>query len=192
MRKFTRRRGTITSQLSRYEVTMLTSLVRQLVELMTDGLGESTPEPAEAGDDPFDRWARELQLHPDEPEVPEDPVLQRLFPNPYPHDPEAASDYRRFTQSDLRDARVVAARQVLADLAATDDGARPVRVGDEAVDAWLKTLTALRLSLASRLGISDEDSAAELSELPDRDPRAYLYSVYEWLGFAQETLLGCL
>ena len=31
-----------------------------------------------------------------------------------------------------------------------------------------------------------------MSQLPDDDPRAYMVSVYDWLGFAQETLIAAL
>ena len=37
MRKFARKRGMITTSLSAYEVELLTSLVKQLVELVSDG-----------------------------------------------------------------------------------------------------------------------------------------------------------
>jgi hypothetical protein len=50
----------------------------------------------------------------------------------------------------------------------------------------------VRLAVATRLGITDADSAEELAELPDEDPRAFMVSVYDWLGFAQETLLATL
>ena len=31
-----------------------------------------------------------------------------------------------------------------------------------------------------------------LAELPDEDPRSFMVSVYDWLGFAQETLIAAL
>lgn len=164
---------------------MLASLVTQLVELTTDALGESADDDA----DPLDRLAAELTGNFDDEDEPSDPVIARLFPNPYPHDPQAAAEYRRYTQSELRDQLVGHTRQVLDDLERSDGGARPVAVFGEAIDSWLKVLTALRLSLATRLGVTDSDSVEQLSALPEDDPRAYLYSVFEWLGFAQETLV---
>ncbi|MDX6322618.1 MAG: hypothetical protein QOF52_2476, partial [Propionibacteriaceae bacterium] len=38
----------------------------------------------------------------------------------------------------------------------------------------------------------DAESADELAELPEDDPRAFMVSVYDWLGFAQETLVTAL
>ena len=60
------------------------------------------------------------------------------------------------------------------------------------VEAWLRTLTSVRLAVATRLGISDADTANELAELPEEDPRSFMVSVYDWLGFAQETMLSAL
>ena len=36
----------------------------------------------------------------------EDPVLKRLFPDPYPHDSTASSEFRRFTERDLKAKKV--------------------------------------------------------------------------------------
>jgi hypothetical protein len=191
VKKFSRRRGMVSTSLSRYEVELLTSLVSQLVELVSDGeLGPLGG--AEASSDPFERLARDLQAEPDAPEVPDDPVLRRLFPDAYPHDPAASSDFRRYTSRDLRGKKVDDAQVVLRDLAATSGGSRDLRIDPADAAAWLRTLTGVRLAVATRLGITDTESAEELAELPDEDPRSYLVSVYDWLGFAQETLIGSL
>lgn len=191
MKKFKRSRGVISSQLEPYEVELLESLVGQLVDLVDDGSAEEAAEEPES-DDPFEMWARDLQVDPDQPEEPEDPVLQRLFPNAYPHDSAASSDFRRFTERDQRQRKLDAASVVLADLAATGGGAEPLVINPDRSDAWLKTLTALRLSLATRLGIDDDEASDELHELSDDDPRSFMVSVYDWLGFAQETLIHAL
>jgi Domain of unknown function (DUF2017) len=46
--------------------------------------------------------------------------------------------------------------------------------------------------VATRLGISDAQAADELSALPEDDPRSFMASVYDWLGFAQETMINAL
>ena len=191
MKKFNRRRGVISSRLSSYEVDLLTSLVGQLVELVSDGEPEQYAAPAQ-GDDAFERLVRDLQADPDEPEVSEDPVVRRLFPNAYPHDAAASSDFRRFTERDLRGKKVADAQVVLAALARTEQGTHDLRIDPAEGDAWLRTLTGVRLAVATRLGITDAESAEELSELPEEDPRSFMVSVYDWLGFAQETLIGAL
>jgi hypothetical protein len=191
VRKFSRRRGVISTQLSAYEVELLASLVSQLVELVSDGEPEQFREPGE-GADPFERLVRDLRADPDEPEVSEDPVLRRLFPNAYPHDADAASDFRRFTERDLRGKKVADAEVVLQGLQETGRGARELRIDPADGEAWLRTLTGVRLAVATRLGITDAESAEELLELPDEDPRSFMVSVYDWLGFAQETLISAL
>jgi len=124
--------------------------------------------------------------------VPDDPALQRMFPDAYPHDPQASSDFRRFTQGDMWQSRIAAAEVVRQGLAETAGGSRPVRIRPDQVDPWLKCLTSLRLVLAARLGIEDAESAERVAAVSDDDPRAFMISVYEWLGFAQETLVDAL
>lgn len=191
MKKFTRRRGLISTSLSGYEVQLLTSLVGQLLELVSDGEPEDVGGPGESAD-LFERLTRDLRAEPDAPEVSDDPVVRRLFPDAYPHDASASSDFRRFTERDLRGKKVDDARVVLRDLDTTAGGSRDLRIDPADAEAWLRTLTSVRLAVATRLGISDAESAEELAELPDEDPRSYMVSVYDWLGFAQETLIASL
>lgn len=191
MKKFVRRRGVLTTALSAYEVELLGSLVRQVVELVSDGEPEDFAAP-DPGADLFETLTAGLQTDPDAPEVPDDPVLRRLFPNAYPHDADASSDFRRFTERGLRTTKVTDAQVVLEDLATTEGGGVDLRVRPDHVEAWLRTLTSVRLAVATRLGISDAESADELARLDDSDPRSYMVSVYDWLGFAQETMVGAL
>ena len=191
MKKFSRRRGVLTTALSAYEVELLTSLVRQVVELVSDGEPEgfATPDPSA---DPFEALTADLQADPDEPEVSDDPVLRRMFPNAYPHDADASSDFRRFTERGLRTTKVTDARLVLEDLDTTRAGSADLRVVPDHVEAWLRTLTTVRIAVATRLGVTDAESAEQLADLEDSDPRSYMVSVYDWLGFAQETMVGAL
>ena len=191
VKKFTRRRGVVSTSLSGYEVELLTSLVSQLVELVSDGEPEHFASSG-ASSDPFERLVRDLQAEPDAPEMSDDPVLRRLFPNAYPHDETASSDFRRFTERDLRGKKVDDARVVLRDLDATAGGSHDLRIDPPDAEAWLRTLTSVRIAVATRLGITDAESAEELGELPEDDPRSYMMSVYDWLGFAQETLVATL
>ena len=63
------------------------------------------------------------------------------------------------------------------------------RVFEDEAPSWLRTLSALRLSLATRLDIVNEESLERLETLGDDDPDAFGYEIYEWLGFVMETLL---
>ena len=191
MRKFARKRGMITTQLNSYEVELLTSLVGQLVEMVSEGDPDGFAEPEAAGD-PFEEWSRDLASDPDQPETADDPVVRRLFPDAYPHDAAASADFRRFTERDLRTKKVADAQVVLAALARTEQGSHDLRIDPAEGEAWLRTLTSVRLAVATRLGITDAESAEELAELPEEDPRSFMVSVYDWLGFAQETLISAL
>ena len=191
MKKFHRRRGMIITQLSAYEVELLSSLIMQLIELVSDGEPEGFATPPEPND-AFEEIVKNLEGNPDEPEQSEDPVLKRLFPEAYPHDDAAAADFRRFTERDLKATKVAEARAVLDRLAATELGAHDLKIPRDEVESWLRTLTSVRLAVAIRLGIHDAAAADELAALPDEDPRSFMVSVYDWLGFAQETLISAL
>jgi hypothetical protein len=55
----------------------------------------------------------------------------------------------------------------------------------------MKTITDMRLALATRLGIEEGDE--ELwDELPDDDPRTHVHDIYDWLAYLQETLVRAL
>ncbi len=192
MKKFTRRRGLLTTQLNAYEVELLSSLVSQLVELVSDGEPGGFDVTEREPEDAFEAIVANLKVGPDEPEQSEDPVLKRLFPDAYPDDPAASSDFRRFTDRQLKAKKVADAQVVLDRLAGTEQGRHELRVPPDEVDAWLRTLTSVRLALATRLGITDAEAADELSALPAEDPRTFMVSVYDWLGFAEETMISAL
>ncbi|PFG66350.1 uncharacterized protein DUF2017 [Propionibacteriaceae bacterium ES.041] len=173
---------TVSLYLTDDDIGLLDSLTEQLTEL----LSADQPEPPATSDDedPFALWEADLAESPDEPEPLEDPALQRLFPNPYPHDPQAASEHRRYSEGELR-------RRKLGDLEVLREALRqrPVLIPAAQVPAWLKSLNALRLVLASRLGVDDEESMEELQHLPDDDPRSVLAAVMDWLAYLQGVLI---
>lgn len=182
MREFKRTGSMIKVKLSDYEAALLESLVEQLAELLATDIG------TEFSSDPFDRWQAEMQET--EPLDRTDPAILRLFPDAYADDPVASTEFRRLTQSKQRSDRQQQAEVVLSALADCDGGAHAVQVRLIDLDAWLKTLTAVRLSLAARLGIETAEDAAELDGLPDEDPRLFVYRVYEWIAYLSENLLS--
>lgn len=169
-------------RLSEFEATVLESLLDQL-----SGLLAPEDEPA-AADDPFARWQAEFSES--EPLDRADPVIERLFPQAYPGDEAASAEFRRFTEPRQRQARVDQADLVMDALRASDGGRRAVQVRVIEIDEWLKALTALRLTLAVRLGIETAADTEGLEALDDTDPRGYTYRVYEWLGYLTEALLA--
>jgi hypothetical protein len=142
--------------LTRIEVTHLADLVRQFADLV-----DSTPT------------------------LP-DPAIERLTPDVYPEDPEASREFRAVTRADLLRRRAHDARVVLDDLARVErveDELAPVDVSLEgdSIESWLRTLAAVRLVIANRLGIVEDDQ--------DHDPDDPRYGVYDWLGYRLEGLV---
>ncbi|WP_110589099.1 DUF2017 family protein [Microbacterium suaedae] len=117
-----------------------------------------------------------------------DPALARLTPDAYPEDADASREFQQVTRGDLLGRRARDAAAVRGDLsqiekADLDEALAPVDVsiaGDH-LDAWMRTLAALRLVLASRLGIDDEST-----EHDEDDPS---YGLYDWLGYRLEGLV---
>ncbi|MDO5534573.1 MAG: DUF2017 domain-containing protein [Propionibacteriaceae bacterium] len=182
---FAREGDVLVTELDDFEVSLIASLVSQVVELV----GGSAPSAPAASEDPFALWASEMG--PAATLDRSDPVVARLFPDAYA-DEVAAAEHRRYSEEALRRARVADADVVLAGLAATREGAEPLVIHERDADAWLKTLNGVRLSLAVRLGIESESDHAELERLSARDPRTQLVSLYDWLGLVLESLLEAL
>ncbi|MHC2998950.1 DUF2017 family protein [Microbacterium sp. HJ5] len=122
-----------------------------------------------------------------------DPAVARLVPDAY-DDAESAAEFRRLTEADLLDRRRDDAQAVLASLGETavlpDDAPDSVLVENAtitldptAVGAWLRTLAAIRLVLATRLGIAEADD-----HHPD-DPR---FGIYDWLGYRLDGLVAAV
>jgi hypothetical protein len=162
---------TVVVEFSRAEAAHLAALVSQFLELVDD--------PASRG------FAK-----------PEDPAVARLVPDAYADDAEASGEFRRFTADDLLTRRADDARALLGSLAV--DGSLPsvtdltdadavtaltVILGPDLQAPWLRTLTAVRLVLASRLGIEDEH------DHDDEDPR---FAVYDWLGYRLDALVRAI
>ncbi len=59
------------------------------------------------------------------------------------------------------------------------------------MQSWLKSLTDIRLSLAVRLGIENEEDAMLVGESSDEAIVA-MSEIYDWLGYVQETLIAAL
>jgi hypothetical protein len=178
------------------EATLLRNLVGQIMALVDpDSAGRETerggdPADRETGRDlPDDLAALEAMLHePGAAHPPQDPVLARLLPDAYSDDPEAAGEFRRYTEPALRSAKHEVAQQMLDTLPET--GGRIQLTHDQAL-SWLKALNDVRLALGVRLGVTEEfeDQWARLK--PD-DPQWTAYEVYAWLGAVQESLVQAL
>jgi len=124
----------------------------------------------------------------------DDPVVERLFPDVYADDAEQAAEFRRYTEGDLKTAKIDQAAAILAALPGS--GGAVVRLDGEAAEAWLRALNDVRLALGIRLDIRDDtDLMAELDEAVMRDPtssRVRQLTMYEYLGVLQESLLDSI
>lgn len=155
--------GSLVLELTRIEAVHLRGLVDQFVGLLSDTTDAAA-----------------------------DPAVSRLVPSAYPDDESADAQFRSTTEAELLRRRTDDAATVLADLMEAGDVARPQEMATadalvelsivldrEGTGAWLRTLAAVRLVLASRLGIVSED---------DHDPADPRYGVYEWLGYRLDGL----
>ena len=164
------------------EAQILINLVEQLLEL----LGEGDFFHHYDSNDPL----AQLLAMPSEIVTPDDPVLLRLLPNAYA-DPEAASDFRRYTEPQLRGSKQRNLRLVREQLTVLVDENHGGVIEELDADIWLKAINDLRIALSIRLEIN-EDSFETFEMLPDEDPQKSVYAVYFWLGWLQENLLGLL
>lgn len=121
----------------------------------------------------------------------DDAALDRLAPSPYPDDPQASREYAQTTRDDLLERRLADADAVRRALAPfdtlrsklTNDDAlhrHTITIPRDEVDAWLRTLNAIRLVLATRLGIIEDD---------DHDPEDPRFGIYDWIGYRLELLI---
>jgi hypothetical protein len=120
--------------------------------------------------------------------APADPALARLFPDGYTDDPEASADFRRYTETGLRDAKRAAARTALETVG--EPGQRQV-LNMEQAQAWLRALNDTRLVLGQRLGVT-EDFEELIASLEEEDPRLGMLWVYDRLTYLQESLVRAL
>ncbi|MFI8289705.1 DUF2017 domain-containing protein [Streptomyces sp. ms191] len=174
--------------LDEVEISILRSLAVQLMELIGPG-----DEPVE-GEDPL---AALFAEGPSEP--PSDPALKRLFPDAYGDADEeqraAAADFRRYTENDLRARKredALAVVRSLDTLTPVGEGGVVLKLTADESRAWLGALNDLRLTIGTRLEVTDEDGGEGLYRLPDSDPRKPMVMAYLWLGALQESLVETL
>jgi hypothetical protein len=188
--------------LSADEATLLRTLVVPVMELLNDP-ARPAPDPAPApGRDPdpapgesaesadlfddLEKMFNETSAAP--PEAPEDPVLARLLPDAYQDDDEAAGEFRKYTESSLREAKKYFAQTLLETL--PPKGGRVKLTAEQARD-WLRALNDVRLMFGVRLEVT-EDFEEQLVALDPKDPRVAAFEVYCWLGAVQESLVQAI
>jgi Domain of unknown function (DUF2017) len=190
-----RRRGGAHAEFEQPEARLIANLAAQVAELLGSDSGAAESDDPLAGLVDIDGSTQ----------PPDDPVLRRLLPDAYRDDDEGAADFRRFTERGLREAKSRNAQILIESLiaggmsepiAADAEGdveapAEPqveVELDADGVQAWLRALTDIRLALATRLGI-EQDDEQRWTRLPEDDPETCVHDIYDWLGYVQETLV---
>ncbi|MBN8882370.1 uncharacterized protein DUF2017 [Salana multivorans] len=194
MRAFRRSRDGYTARLDATERTIVARTVADVAALL--GFPVDGPEPA-SWRHPADPRADggpavgSLDTHDDDALPPQDPALMRLLP-PASEDQEIAGELRRLSEASVRTAKAQRLHAVWHALRAP--GEKLVVPLDRAME-WAGALTDVRLVLAERLGIEDEEDAARLDRValagPDEVSRA-LATLYLALSWLQESLLEAM
>ena len=169
--------NSFTLELSKSERDVLKNLSGQIVEILAERVDAATTDPL-----------AELIGITGHDSPPDDEVLMRLLPNAYA-DPVDASEFRRYTESDLRGKKRTHALLMRSQLMELDDEKLLINSADAL--AWLGAMNDIRLALGVRLAV-DETSHESLELLTTDDPMHAVYAVYSWLGWLQESLVLAL
>lgn len=163
--------GQITLSLAAGEREVLGQLFDQMGQLLDELTAQETSDPLE------------LMLGMNgSTQISKDPALARLFPDGYSEDEHASSDFRRFTEQDLRQQKVATLNDVREAMQAIE---YPTVVSTSHAQSWLKALNDLRLVLGTRLEISDDNDF----DFDSDEPGIHLYN---YLTYLQGTLIEAL
>jgi hypothetical protein len=159
------------------EREVLLNLTEQIIELLAERVDLHNDDPLAA--------MVGITAH-DTP--PDDDVLLRLLPNAYA-DQVDASEFRRYTESTLRQKKQAHAMAMRMHIKTAIDGV--IELDHDSANAWLGAMNDVRLALGVRLKVA-ENTHQELELLAPDDPMRGVYAVYSWLGWLQESLIDAL
>lgn len=185
MAEVRRRGGAVQVTLTGEEASALAALSAQVATMLApDDVGD-------AGTEPIDPLESMVGLQTGDVPAPDDPALRRLLPDAYADDNEAAGEFRRFMDGELRRLKTEALDEVRGAVEGGPDGGIKLRLAPAQAEKWLQALTDIRLVLGTRLDVTEdlEDRWAKLA--PD-DVMAPLLAAYEWLGWLQESVVLAL
>ncbi|MBO1901203.1 DUF2017 family protein [Leucobacter weissii] len=182
MRMIPLQEGGLRLRLDFDEAHLLGQLTGQLIDLLRDHSGTALdPDPLFAS----------LEVGGSE-QLPGDPALARLFPDAY-EAAESSAQFRRVTEQGLLNRKLQDALEVsgaigLGAVPAPDAEPSPVEIeiSPANLPAWVRTLTALRLAIAARIGLNAESDHARL--LADDEKRGTVL-VYDWLAAIIDSML---
>ena len=163
--------GLFRAEFDEQERALLAHLARDLQEFLG-------PETEGIDPDPFAIGILESAA------ISDDPALARLFPDAYELDEDASDDFRRYTETDLRDAK---AGHLAVLVSTVEEPSAVTTLTAAEARSWMIALNDLRLVIGTRLHLDDEED-----DEPDIEPEyvEQLTAIYQWLTWLQESLVG--
>jgi hypothetical protein len=179
MASIKRRGDVVRVQLRPEERAILAGLAGEVAQML-GGATPPDPDPLAAlvgmDDEPLEQ-----------PKPPEDPAVHRLLPDAY-GDAEAAAEFRRLTDAELRRGKAGGLTNLAADMHGKGTA---IELSVDRADEWLAAINDIRLVLGVRLDI-DDDAGDWRSVLGHDDPRQPLLAAYDWLSMLQELIVDAL
>jgi len=118
-------------------------------------------------------------------------IVSRLFPPAFTHHEaeheELEAEYQRLMREELITSRRTSITTVMTTFDSAKGGSIVMNQGE--LTSFLQTLNALRVTLASVLGIVDDDSASIADDQSDASPEHHLYM---WSGWMLEWIVSSL
>ena len=191
--------GGYAAELEPAERTIISRVVADTSELLGVPIGQPASDDQPPADDAAALAA--LAWQPADSSPPRDPALARLLP-PASEDEELAAELRTLTEGSLRATKAEQLAVVHRGLTAPS---RFVIVREGTERSWLAALTDVRLVLATRLGIENdedaeriyaraggEESQGEEPQSEEAELESALTSLYAALTWWQESLLEAM
>lgn len=179
--------------LGRGERSLLVTVLAQLADLL-DPDGPSGGAEGGATFESIVSGLGALSTSEGAPAPPEDPALARLVPDGHRSDGDISAEFRRLTQAGLRSRKAEAARQAAGALERA--AGREVRLAEDEAQAFARALTDVRLVLATRLGVREDEDLDALEEhaatLPQGHPVTAALDLYNFLAWLQDSLVAAM
>lgn len=181
------RRG-FAAQLEKPERDLLRNLFQDVVLMLEP---EAPPGPAAAEDPLWAMVGMDPRTHAAGFAAPEDQAVRRLLPDAVRDDAEASLEFRRLTETNLRETKVGALRAAALALETS-----PLVLDRQAANQFAQALNDVRLVLAQRLDLRTEEDAERIAGYSDwnnvEDVDEYLALIYNFVTWLQETLMQSL
>lgn len=175
MHRFKKRFGRLTGQLSSVEASVLGDLVDQVRSLLAERRAEHSVDPL----------ADLTGMAMGSAEAPQDAAVRRLLPDFHASDADLAAGLRQLHEPALIAAKDTAAVTLLDSL---PRGGGTVRLDEQQAVAWMTALNDVRLAIAERIGLNDDDE--EPAALADGDEAVHtMWHTYQWLTMVLDSLV---